>query len=147
MHELVKDPPSQSNRLEIHNVLRHWRELADGYEPERLLLGETWVMDLDELATFYGRTDELQLAGIGFVEAGLRPFLPVLRVPRGHIAWEPHEEFEKGDLKAFRRTLWDFSRKPIAEGLRPYVAEALAALGEHYGARITLGRPPGPSPP
>ncbi len=72
VHELVKDPPSQPNRSEIHDVLRRWRALADGYEPERLLLGETWVMDLDELATFYGRTDELQLAfNFPFMFAGL----------------------------------------------------------------------------
>ena len=42
-------------------MLRRWRALADGYDPERLLLGETWVLDLDELATFYGDSDELQL--------------------------------------------------------------------------------------
>ena len=62
VHELVKDPPSRPNRPEIHTVLRRWRSLAGGYEPERLLVGETWVMDLDELASFYGRNDELQLA-------------------------------------------------------------------------------------
>jgi alpha-glucosidase len=72
VHELVKDPPSQTNRPEIHSVLRRWRELANGQDPERLLLGETWVMDLDELATFYGRTDELQLGfNFPFMFAGL----------------------------------------------------------------------------
>ena len=72
VHELVKDPPSQANRAEIHDVLRRWRQLGSGYEPERLLLGETWVMDLDELATFYGHTDELQLAfNFPFMFAGL----------------------------------------------------------------------------
>ena len=25
VHELVKDPPSQANRAEIHNVLRRWQ--------------------------------------------------------------------------------------------------------------------------
>lgn len=72
VHELVKDPPSQPNRPEIHSVLRRWRALADGYDPERLLLGETWVLDLDELATFYGDSDELQLAfNFPFMFAGL----------------------------------------------------------------------------
>jgi alpha-glucosidase len=72
VHELVKDPPSQPNRPEIHSVLRRWRALADGYDPERLLLGETWVLDLDELATFYGDLDELQLAfNFPFMFAGL----------------------------------------------------------------------------
>ena len=37
--------------------------LVDEYEPERVLLGETWVMELDRLARFYGSgEDELHLA-------------------------------------------------------------------------------------
>ncbi|HLB17540.1 MAG TPA: alpha-amylase family glycosyl hydrolase [Gaiellaceae bacterium] len=72
VHELVKDPPSRPNRAEIHDVLRRWRSLARGYDPERLLVGETWVMELDELARFYGSTDELQLAfNFPFMFAGL----------------------------------------------------------------------------
>jgi alpha-glucosidase len=72
VHELVKDPPSRSNRPEVHTVLRRWRSLAGAYEPERLLVGETWVMDIDELASFYGRNDELQLAfNFPFMFAGL----------------------------------------------------------------------------
>ncbi|HEX9379617.1 MAG TPA: alpha-amylase family glycosyl hydrolase [Gaiellaceae bacterium] len=72
VHELVKDPPSRPNRPEVHKVLRRWRSLAGSYEPERLLVGETWVMDLDELASFYGRNDELQLAfNFPFMFAGL----------------------------------------------------------------------------
>jgi alpha-glucosidase len=72
VHELVKDPPRRPNRPEVHNVLRRWRSLAGGYEPERLLVGETWVMDIDELASFYGRNDELQLAfNFPFMFAGL----------------------------------------------------------------------------
>ena len=50
------------NRPEVHQVYRRWREIADGYESPRLLLGETWVGDLTDLAAFYGRDDELQLA-------------------------------------------------------------------------------------
>jgi alpha-glucosidase len=63
VHELVKEPPERANRPEIHRVLRGWRSLADAYDPPRVLLGETWVMELEELATFYGNgTDELHLA-------------------------------------------------------------------------------------
>jgi alpha-glucosidase len=52
-----------ANREEVHDVLRRWRRLVDEYEPERVLLGETWVMDLDRLARFYGSgEDELHLA-------------------------------------------------------------------------------------
>jgi hypothetical protein len=72
VHELVKDQSSRPSRPEIHNVLRRWRSLAGVYEPERLLVGETWVMDIDELASFYGRNDELQLAfNFLFMFAGL----------------------------------------------------------------------------
>jgi alpha-glucosidase len=51
------------NRPEVHDVLRNWKELADASEPERILVGETYVLDLDGLMPFYGNgTDELDLA-------------------------------------------------------------------------------------
>jgi len=50
------------NRPEAHDVLRRWRTIVDSYEPPRILLGETWVMDLEALARFYGSgEDELHL--------------------------------------------------------------------------------------
>jgi len=52
-----------ANRDDVHDVLRRWRRVVDRYEPERVLLGETWVMELDRLARFYGGgDDELHLA-------------------------------------------------------------------------------------
>ena len=51
-----------ANRPETHGVYRDWRQVAEGYAPPRLLLGETWTGDLGGLAGFYGRNDELQLA-------------------------------------------------------------------------------------
>jgi alpha-glucosidase len=51
------------NRPEAHDVLRDWRRIADAYDPPRVLLGETWVMDLEAMARFYGSgDDELHLA-------------------------------------------------------------------------------------
>jgi alpha-glucosidase len=51
------------NRPEVHAVHRHWRRLLDEYERPRVLVGETLVHDLDELAAFYGDgEDELDLA-------------------------------------------------------------------------------------
>ena len=35
------------NRPEVHDVLRRWRALADAQDPERVLVGETYVLDLD----------------------------------------------------------------------------------------------------
>jgi alpha-glucosidase len=52
-----------ANREDVHEVLRRWRRVVDEYEPQRVLLGETWVMELDRLARFYGSgEDELHLA-------------------------------------------------------------------------------------
>jgi alpha-glucosidase len=58
------------NRPEAHEVLRRWRRVTDAYD-ERLLLGETFVLELDRMAAFYGDGgDELHLAqNIPFVLA------------------------------------------------------------------------------
>ena len=73
-HAIVKDrelrdrpPDSETDVLvnldETFAVLRRWRKLVDAYEPQRVLLGETWVMDLARLAGFYGSgADQLHLA-------------------------------------------------------------------------------------
>ena len=46
-----------------HGVLRRWRQLTDRYDDDRVLLGETYVMDVADLATYYGSgADELHLA-------------------------------------------------------------------------------------
>ena len=50
------------NRPETHEILREWRELAREYEPERLLLGEVYVLELERWARYFGAGDELQLA-------------------------------------------------------------------------------------
>jgi alpha-glucosidase len=62
-----------ANQPELHTVLRRWRGLAESYEPPRLLLGETYVLDVADLAGFYGSAaDELQLAfNFVFVHAEL----------------------------------------------------------------------------
>ena len=49
-------------RPEVHDVLRHWRSLADRYDPRRILLGETYVLDVRTMGRFYGTGDELHLA-------------------------------------------------------------------------------------
>jgi alpha-glucosidase len=52
-----------ADEAETHRVLKHWRQLADSYDPPRLLLGETWAMDAPTLASFHGEAnDELHLA-------------------------------------------------------------------------------------
>ncbi len=51
------------NRPELHDVLRRWRALSDREDPQRILVGETYVLDLEQLIPFYGNgQDELHLA-------------------------------------------------------------------------------------
>ena len=49
-------------RPEVHDVLRRWRILAERYRPPRILLGETYVLDVRTMGRFYGTGDELHLA-------------------------------------------------------------------------------------
>ena len=66
------DPPSvrehgqrsvyNMERPEVHDVLRRWRALANTYDPPRILLGETYVLDPRSIGRFYGQGDELHLA-------------------------------------------------------------------------------------
>jgi len=47
---------------EVHDVIRSWRRLADVYDPPRILLGETFLLDLARMAAYYGTGDELNMA-------------------------------------------------------------------------------------
>jgi alpha-glucosidase len=71
-HRIVK-PVYSSNRPELHDVLRRWRTVATEQKPERMLVGETYVLELDELMPYYGTgRDELHLAfNFLFVHADL----------------------------------------------------------------------------
>ena len=65
------------NRPEVHDVLRRWRGVVDTYDPPRILVGETWVLDVGSLMSFYGSAaDELHLPlHFPFVFAGFGPEL------------------------------------------------------------------------
>jgi alpha-glucosidase len=73
--ELRDDPPATDgrspralrpvysmNRPEVHDVFRRWRQVCERYDPARLLIGETHVLDPEVMASYYGNGDELQLA-------------------------------------------------------------------------------------
>jgi len=62
------------NRPEVHDVYRHWRHRAEARRIVPLLMGETWVSRVDELAPYYGNDDELQLAlNFPFIFAPFEP--------------------------------------------------------------------------
>ncbi|NJP30242.1 alpha-glucosidase, partial [Microbispora sp. SCL1-1] len=49
------------NQPEVHDVLRRWRKIADGYGRDLTLVGEVWVPSVTDLA-LYLRPDELPQA-------------------------------------------------------------------------------------
>lgn len=54
----------------VHEIYREWRELADGYDPPRVFVGEAWVASADRLAR-YLRPGELHTAfDFDFVRSG-----------------------------------------------------------------------------
>ena len=58
---LGQRPAWTSSQPEVHEIWRRWRGVCREYEPERMLVGETWLFDLDEVARYYGADDELHL--------------------------------------------------------------------------------------
>jgi alpha-glucosidase len=60
--DIRKERVYNMNQPEVHEIYKRWRRLADGYDPPRIFVGETWVSDIDELARYYGADDQLHLA-------------------------------------------------------------------------------------
>jgi alpha-glucosidase len=80
VRRLGQRPVFSMNRPEVHDVLKRWRRLSDPYHG--VLLGETYVHDLEQLATFYGNgVDELHMA-FNFVfllaELGTETLAPIV---------------------------------------------------------------------
>ena len=49
------------NRPETHEVIKRWRRLCDAYPGDRLFYGETYVFDVERVASYYGEGDETHL--------------------------------------------------------------------------------------
>ena len=62
VRRLGQRPVWSSNRPEVHDVWRRWRAVCREYDPERLLVGETVLDDLETVARYYGDDDELHLS-------------------------------------------------------------------------------------
>jgi alpha-glucosidase len=93
-------------RPEVHEVLRRWRALADSYSPPRILVGETYVLEPEVLAAFYGAGDEVNLAfNLMFL----------------------HAKFTAPDIR---------TTVEIAEGLLPRGSQPTWAAGSHDNRRF-----------
>ena len=74
---LLRDDPGHSaEQPEVHDVIRRWRRVVG----DALLVGETYVFDLDTLAAYYGDgSDELDLGfNIPFIRAPLTELAPIV---------------------------------------------------------------------
>jgi alpha-glucosidase len=70
--DVVLDESKTNNLPEVHDVLRKLRALADSYPGDRVLVGETYLPNAEELYKMYGgdKMDELQLpmdTQVGFI--------------------------------------------------------------------------------
>jgi alpha-glucosidase len=83
-------PVYNANRPEVHDIYRHWRQIADSYEPARSLLGETWEFDFERFGDYYGRKGpELDMAfNFLFVESQFKP-LELAAIVEGTLAALP----------------------------------------------------------
>ena len=65
------------NRPEVHEVYKHWQEIAGGYEPKPALMGETYV-SLEELPPYWQHLDLAQnfdFTNAEFTLSELRPIV------------------------------------------------------------------------
>ncbi|HEX3227134.1 MAG TPA: alpha-amylase family glycosyl hydrolase [Gaiellaceae bacterium] len=60
-HGFSSDWRTATDQPEVHDVYRSWRRIADGYDGDRMFVGEIFFMEQDRVAP-YLRPDELQLA-------------------------------------------------------------------------------------
>jgi alpha-glucosidase len=67
-------PLYNMNQPGVHDVIRRWRKLSETQDPPRILVGETFLLDLAQVAKYYGKGDELHLAfNFPFVFAAFEP--------------------------------------------------------------------------
>jgi alpha-glucosidase len=134
------------NRPEVHDVLRRWREVAAAEEPERILVGETYVLELDRLIPFYGTgEDELHLAfNFLFVHSDLDPaqLRPIVegvedKLPAG--AWPVYTGSNHDAGRLVRRWAGGDARKTRAALLMLLALRGTPVL--YYGDEIGMGEP------
>ncbi len=131
------------NQSQVHDIYRKWRQIADSYVPKRLLLGETWVSDLERLALFYGDNDELNLA-FNF----LFTFSEFSPVSLAKTVLETLKSLPEGSTPVWTASNHDISRFPTrwANGSEPKSRTGLAILTTlpgtvvlYYGDEPCLG--------
>jgi alpha-glucosidase len=135
-----------------HQLIRSWRALADSYDPRRLLVGETYVLDVAEMASFYGAgDDELHLAfNFAFLHsslsaAALRRVVELTETALPEVAW-PVWALSNHDHVRFPTRWCDGDERKI----RCALLVMLALRGTpvlYYGDELGMADGPVPEPP
>jgi alpha-glucosidase len=132
------------NQPEVHDVYRRWRKLAQGYDPEPILLGETYVIDLDRVASFYGQNgDELHLAfNFAFLHAELdadelRELVEGTEAAMPHEAW-PVWTGSNHDVVRFP-TRWANGRPERARAALVMLLTLRGTPVLYYGDELLMG--------
>ncbi len=114
-------PVYNGNRPEAHDILRRWRKVAAGYSPPRVLLGETNVDTLENLATYYGSGDDELHMGFNF------PFIEA-----------PFEAAALSDIVARTEALLPSSAWPVWTGSNHDVSRLATRWCEGDPAKVRL---------
>jgi alpha-glucosidase len=135
-----------------HELIRGWRRLADGYDPERLLLGETYVLDVLEMASFYGAdAKELQLAfNFPFLHAslsaaGLRRIVELTEQALPEAAWPVWTLSNHDHVRFPTRWCGGDERKIRSALLLLLTLRGTPVL--YYGDELGMEQAPTPEPP
>ena len=134
------------NRPEVHHVLRRWRRLSDAADPPRILVGETYVLDLEALFPFYGQGDELSLAfNFPFVHAdfdarALRPIVEGVEAGLPDGSWPVYTGSNHDAGRLMTRWAGDDERRARAALLMLLTLRGTAFL--YYGDEIALPEVP-----
>jgi alpha-glucosidase len=135
-----------------HELIQSWRALADSYDPQRLLVGETYVLDVAEMATFYGAgDDELHLTfNFAFLfstlsAAELRRAVEATEEALPAIAW-PVWTLSNHDVVRFTTRWCEGDERKI----RCALLVLLTLRGTpvlYYGDELGMEQAPAPEPP
>ncbi len=125
-HPLVRRHGQRSvynmNRPEVHEIIERWRKVGGEYEPERALIGETWLLNLEQMVSFYGTgANELSLA-FNFV-----------------FAFAPYEAAEMSEIVRRTHELLPPDAWPVWFGSNHDVSRWPTRWAQGHDARIRLG--------
>ncbi|MDQ1130262.1 glycoside hydrolase family 13 protein [Microbacterium sp. SORGH_AS_0888] len=129
------------DRDEVHPVYRRWREIADGYDEPRVLVGEVWLPDAERFSRYLDRemhtAFNFDLMTRGWDAAGFRDSIDTMRVAHARVGapctWvlsnhdvtRPVTRYGRADTSfAFERKAWGVPTD-LALGTRRARAAAL----------------------